>query len=252
MMNMNKPFIGIPCEAVDDSAWWPVAYGHRQTYIDAIIDAGGIPLLIPPLHYEDVLQAYYARIAGLLLAGGKDMSPVYYHEEPHEKLEKVDPTQDYVEVYLTRRALVDKKPILAICRGMQVLNVVMGGTLYQDIPAQLDTPIDHEASEKHAIALRSKEWTFCGHELLLEATSRLFTLLGVNRLHVNSLHHQGVRQLASGLELVGWSSDGFIEAVEGDDPDHFVVAVQCHPESLYAAADTRWQAVFAGLVQACL
>ncbi len=243
-----RPVIGIPCEAVRDRAWWPPASGHRQTYLEAILAAGGLPLLIPLVGQESVLRDYYARLDGLLLAGGKDVGPSHYDEEPHERLDTVDPIQDYVELYMTRRALADGLPVLAICRGIQLLNVAMGGTLYQDIPAQYPSSLDHEASTHHAKARQQGEWTFRGHEMRLSEDSLLASWLGTTRLDVNSLHHQAIKQIADGLRAVGWSSDGLVEAVEGTGAA-FVVGVQCHPEALQAGADGRWQAVFRTFVE---
>jgi putative glutamine amidotransferase len=246
---MNQPFIGIPTEAVHDKDWWPPAHGHRETYIRAIVNAGGIPLLIPLVEQEEVLQSYYERLDGLLLAGGRDIAPVHYGEEPHPELGEVDPLQDHIELSLTRRALNDGKPLLAICRGLQVLNVARGGTLYQDIPSQHETPLDHKASSKHAIATRSSQWQLLSHEMRLETNSRLATLLSTTILNVNTSHHQAIKQLAHGLQAVGWSSDDLIEAVEGTDHP-FLIGVQCHPEEICTDIDTRWQTVFAALVNA--
>jgi putative glutamine amidotransferase len=246
----DRPVIGIPCEAVRDREWWPPAYGHRQTYLAAILAAGGLPLLIPMVEEEAILRDYYARLDGLLLAGGKDVGPSHYAEEPHENLDTVDPVQDYVECYLTRRALADGLPLLAICRGIQVLNVAMGGTLYQDIPTQYATPLDHEASTHHAKAHRHGEWTWRGHDMRLSEDSLLASWLGTTHLAVNSLHHQAIKQMAKGLRAVGWSSDGLVEAVEGEG-GAFLVGVQCHPEALQAGTDERWQAVFRAFVKRC-
>lgn len=240
-----KPYIGITCATFRDKDWCPPTFGHRQSYVDAIVTAGGIPLLIPLVEAEDVLWALYERLDGLLLAGGGDVVPAYYGEEPHERLGTMDPLRDYVEIPLTRWAAADGKPILGICRGIQVINVALGGTLYQDIEAQISTPLAHELSYDR------QDWMYMAHELRLDPDSRLASLLGAPSLLINSLHHQALKDVAPGLRVVGWSPDGVIEAVEGTN-GHFVMGVQCHPEALQNEADPRWQAMFAAFVQSCI
>lgn len=241
---MIKPTIGIPCATFPDKNWCPPILGHRQSYIDAIVQAGGVPLLIPPVAQEDVLRMMYAPIDGLLLAGGGDVEPYHYGEAPHPRLGTLDPLRDVVELSLTRWAVADGKPILAICRGIQVLNVALGGTLYQDIPAQIDTDICHERSYE------LQDWTYMTHLVYLEPDSRLASLLGTSELLTNSLHHQAIKDLAPGLRVVGWAPDGVIEAVEGTN-GQFILGVQCHPEAVQAMVDPRWSAVFASFVAHC-
>ena len=137
----------------------------------------------------------------------------------------------------------DHKPLLAICRGLQVLNVALGGSLYQDLPSQLPDALDHQSGD------RCQSWTVLDHEMLLEPTSRLAELLGTDRLAVNSLHHQGIKQLGRGLTITGRAPDGVIEAIEMRDGG-WVVAVQCHPEELWYGADRRWRNVFGAFVEA--
>ena len=240
-----KPYIGIPCGTFRDRDWCPPSYGHRQTYIDAVVSAGGVPFLIPLVDDEDVLRALYERIDGLLLAGGRDIAPTYYGEDAHERLGEVDILRDQVELPLTRWAAEDGKPILGICRGIQVLNVALGGTLYQDIGSQLDNALDH------GISYDNEDWTYFAHELHLEPASKLATMLGVTAFSTNSLHHQSVKDIAPGLRAVGWSPDGVVEALEGTN-GHFMVGVQCHPEALQATADPRWQGMFRSFVESCV
>ncbi|NJN66530.1 MAG: gamma-glutamyl-gamma-aminobutyrate hydrolase family protein [Chloroflexaceae bacterium] len=246
-----RPRIGIPCETVRDREWWPPLHGHRQSYLEAVVSAGGFPLLIPLIEQEDLLHDFYGQIDGLLLAGGKDIDPAHYGEKPHDQLDEVDPLQDRVECYLTRRAVADGKPVLAICRGLQMVNVALGGTLYQDIPSQFPTTIDHDASSKHAMAVNIEDWTSRTHEMHLEPESQLAYVLETTSLPVNSLHHQAIRRLAPGLRVVGLSPDQVIEAVEGTGRS-FLIGVQCHPEALYNGADSRWQALFAAFIESCM
>jgi putative glutamine amidotransferase len=235
---------------VRDRESWPPTHGHRHSYIRAIIQAGGLPLLIPVVEQEELIQTYYTHLDGLLLAGGKDITPDHYGEAPHEKLDTTDPTQDDLELALTRRALADQMPILAICRGIQMLNVAHGGTLYQDIGAQYTTSIDHRISLHHARENRRDDWSFPGHELQLEPDSLLAHLLATEHLHINSLHHQAIKHLGEGLRAVGHAPDGITEAVEGIC-EAFVVGVQCHPEALYAGSNPRWPALFTAFVAQC-
>jgi putative glutamine amidotransferase len=246
-----KPRIGIPCETVRDREWWPPLHGHRLSYLEAVVSAGGLPLLVPLIEQEDLLNDFYEQIEGLLLAGGKDLDPAHYGEKPHDQLDEVDPLQDRVELALTRRAVADGKPVLAICRGLQVLNVALGGTLYQDLPSQFPTTIDHDASSKHAIAVSIEDWTSRVHELHLEPESQLAYVLETSTLTVNSLHHQAIKRLAPGLRVVGVAPDRVIEAVEGTGRS-FLIGLQCHPESLSSGADPRWHALFAAFVESCM
>lgn len=239
-----KPLIGISCGTFYDRAWCPPSYGHRQTYVDAVLRAGGAPLLIPPVQDELTLRALYERLDGVLLAGGTDIEPVHYGHEPHAQLGTLDRMRDSAELPMARWAAAEGKPMLGICRGIQVINVALGGTLWQDIPTQLSTELSHNLSYER------EDWTHLAHEMRLAADSRLRALLGTDTMPINSLHHQSVREIAPGLRAVAWAPDGVIEAVEGTG-EGFVMGVQCHPEALQASADPRWQHVFAAFVQSC-
>jgi putative glutamine amidotransferase len=239
-----KPLIGISCGTFHDRAWCPPSFGHRQTYVDAILRAGGAPMLIPPVQDELTLRALYMRLDGVLFAGGGDIEPAHYGAAPHAHLGTLDPLRDSAELPMARWALADGKPILGICRGIQVLNVALGGTLYQDLPSEIESDLQHNLSYER------EDWTHMAHEMRVAPGSRLARLLGAERLPINSLHHQAVRDLAPGLHAVAWAPDGVIEAVEGADHS-FVLGVQCHPEALQAQADPRWRAVFGAFVASC-
>jgi putative glutamine amidotransferase len=238
------PIIGISCGTFHDKAWCPPSFGHRKPYIDAIVHVGGAPLLIPPIQDEKVLRTIYERIDGLLLAGGGDIAPNYYAEEPHEHLGPIDLLRDQAEMPLARWAFDEGKPILGICRGLQVLNVALGGSLYQDIPSQLETVLEHDSS------YTQEDWTYMAHALNLDPDSKLADILGLQSMMTNSLHHQSIKELAPGLQVVAWAPDGVIEAIEGLN-GHFVMGVQCHPEALQERADPRWQSLFAAFVASC-
>jgi putative glutamine amidotransferase len=238
----RRPIIGIPCGVYPD-LWYTPTNGNAISYLRAIEAAGGIPSLIHLTRDAEVLDAHYQRCDALLLAGGEDVHPAFYGAEPHPRLGKPNMFQDEVELALARRAAEDGKPILGVCRGVQLLNVALGGSLYQDIPAELPGALDHEASAKQ------RDMAHLAHSIALESDSWLAGQLDANELIVNTLHHQALRDVAPRLRVVGRAPDGVVEAVAGIGAG-FVVGVQCHPEELWERADERWARVFAGFVAA--
>jgi putative glutamine amidotransferase len=238
----RRPTVGIPCGAYPDS-WYTPTNGNAISYLRAIEAAGGIPALIHLTRDAEVLDAHFSRCDALLLAGGEDVDPSFYGAEPHPKLGRPNPFQDEVEIALTRRALAEGMPLLGVCRGQQLLNVAMGGTLYQDIASDIPGALDHEESARH------REMAYLAHPIAFEPDSWLAGRLDAGELLVNTLHHQALRDLAPGLRVVARAPDGMVEAVEGTRTN-FVVAIQCHPEELWERADARWARVFAGFVEA--
>ncbi len=238
-----RPAIGIPCATIRDKDWCPPLHGHRQTYVDAVVRAGGVPILIPLVDDEEVLRRIYAMIDGLLLAGGGDVNPSLYGETPIPQLGALDTLRDAVELPLARWALAEGKPILGICRGIQVLNVALGGTLYQDIPAQLTSTV-------HDLSYITQDWTHMAHDLEVACDSQLAELFGTTAFATNSLHHQALKDVAPGLRPVAWAPDGVVEAVESID-ERFIVGLQCHPEALQGEADPRWQSLFRRFIERC-
>jgi putative glutamine amidotransferase len=241
-MPSQRPTIGIPCAVYPDS-WYTPANGNAISYLRALEAAGGIPLLIHLTRDAEVLDAHYRRCDALLFAGGEDVSPSFYGAAPHPRLGATNPAQDEVELALARRAAADGKPILGICRGVQLVNVALGGTLYQDIPAELPGALDHAESTER------RDMSHLAHPLALDEDSWLAERLGARELPVNTLHHQALRDVAPGLRAVGRAPDGVVEAVEGTGSG-FVLGVQCHPEELWERADPRWARVFEGFVEA--
>lgn len=239
-----RPYIGITCGTFYDRDWCPPSFGHRKTYVDAVVTAGGVPLLIPPIDDQEALRAIYERIDGLLLSGGGDIQPHYYGEEPIPELGSVDPARDQAEMLLARWATADHKPVLGICRGIQVINVALGGTLYQDIPAQLASDLQHNSS------YLKQDWTHLAHDVRFAADSHLAEMFGTTSFSTNSLHHQSLKAIAPGIHPVAWAPDGVVEAIEGDN-GHFLIGVQCHPEALQGTADPRWQTLFKRFVDSC-
>jgi len=242
MNSTRRLVIGIPCSTYPDS-WFTPAHGNAVSYLRAIEAAGGIPALIHLTRDAEVLDAHYARCDALLFAGGEDVDPSFYGAAPHPKLGSPNPLQDEVEIGLARRARADGKPILGVCRGVQLLNVALGGTLYQDLPSEIDSLINHAESTDR------RDMSYLAHLIRLEPDSWLAEQLGAEELAVNTLHHQGLRDIAPGLRVVGRAPDGVVEAVEGLGGG-FLVALQCHPEELWERSDRRWTRVFEQFVAA--
>jgi putative glutamine amidotransferase len=240
--SMPPPIIGVPSYGhAKPPRGYPPSFVVPQSYIRCLEAAGAAPLIVPLLRAEGALRAIYATLDGLLLAGGGDVDPRLYGEEPHPKLRDVDPERDRVELLLLRWAFEDDLPVLAICRGIQVLNVAAGGTLYQDIAAQCPWAMRHNH-------YRSRPRDYRAHEVNIEPGSRLFHLLGTRRLAVNSMHHQAVKDPAPGLRVSARAEDGLIEGIESSE-HRFVVGVQWHPEAL-AHQDPVMQRLFDGFVEA--
>ena len=236
-----RPMIGLTATTCPHPRSGAPMEALNRRYIEAIYDAGGIPVLIPTNLPSEAATALLARLDGLLLTGGGDIDPDQYGGEAHEAVHEVLPARDAMELALTKIAVAEGIPFLGVCRGLQVVNVALGGTLYQDLPSQYHRPLKHS---RDAVTER----TLLTHTVKIAEDSRVRRLLGAEEIKVNSLHHQGIRALAEGLKPVAWSSDGLIEAVEL--PDHpFGVAVQWHPEWLYREHPIH-QALFRGLVDA--
>jgi putative glutamine amidotransferase len=239
---MHKPIIGIAVSHYPAGSWSPPVVGHRLAYIESVLQAGGVPLLLPPVtaEYHDVLDAYYAQLDGLMIPGGGDIDPSLYGAERHPKTDNIIEARDYSELYLVRKAVADGMPVLGICRGIQVINVALGGTLIQDIP-------DATGAEGHNESAQREDWLHMAHAMHLESDSQLAHMLGTTTIAVNSLHHQALDRIGTGLRVVAQSDDGIVEAIESAD-HNFIVAVQCHPETLQGNADPRWQGMFQAFV----
>ena len=226
----RKPVIGISGDIIVVSG--AERHAVRDSYVSAILNAGGAPLIIPALGDEAAARAVYSCLDGLLLTGGADLHPTHYGEgENGSEMESVEPRRDSTEFWLTRWAIADDLPVLGICRGHQVLNVALGGSLYQDIPSQLtDSEVDHRGSTY------TDDRSLLTHEVELAPGCKLGAIFGSANIQVNSLHHQGVKTVGQGLMVVGTSPDGVAEALESYQ-NRWVASVQWHPEELWRSQE---------------
>jgi gamma-glutamyl-gamma-aminobutyrate hydrolase PuuD len=221
---MSSPVIGISayCEQAAWGVWEQPATLLPQDYVDQVAAAGGIPVLLPPV---PGVEAAIGRLDALIISGGPDLEPSRYGAEPGPRTTVVRPGRDAAELTLLRAALQAGLPVLGICRGMQLINVALGGTLIQHLP----DAVGHEGHSPNPGVMGE-------HKVSVAAGSRLAGLLGAGSVfRVPTHHHQGIDQLGAGLVPVAWAEDGVIEAVELDGagrPGHqFTVAVQWHPEA---------------------
>jgi len=209
------------------------------TYLRAIESTGGLPVVMPPMEIE-AIAPLLDRLSGICLSGGPDLDPETYEEQPHPELGPIEPDLDRFELELARQADDRGLPILAICRGMQALNVARGGSLHQHLPDRPGVTIEHRQRITGDNAV---------HPVSIAPGSRLAKLLGRRDAAVNSFHHQGVHRLGNGLRAVAWSPDGVIEGIEAPARD-FAVGVQWHAESLVARREQA--SLFRGLTDAAM
>lgn len=233
------PIIGITCghEAKNGRD----RYYVNAVNIRAVTEAGGVPLLIPNAYDDRKLAAVLDVVDAVYLPGGVDVDPYLYGEEPVVGLGEFDPEWDAIDVVAARLALERDIPVLGICRGMQVLNVAGGGTLYQDIPSQVRGALKH--------AQRGPRWA-ASHAVEIVSNSRLAGILGTTELRVNSFHHQSVKDAAPGFQITGAAPDGVVEAIESTT-HRFALGVQWHPE-LMVEREPMYQALFASLIEAAV
>lgn len=195
----------------------------NSAYITALESAGIVPVIVPPLALDDAARAILSRVDGVVLTGGEDVEPSLYGQPRFAECGKSNISRDNTEIALVRAAKELGKPLLAICRGPQVLNVALGGTLYQDIPSQIPGALEHNPKDERSSRV---------HPVHVEPGSRIADAVQATSLSVNSLHHQSIRDIAPGLWITASAPDGVIEGVESTDDDWWVVAVQWHPEEM--------------------
>jgi len=242
----SRPIIGVPTQTLEEIPdELPRCWVMSQQYVRVLVAAGAVPWIIPLIQGDTAtLRNIYDRLDGLFLPGGVDLDPAAYDEGPNELVGRTDPARDEIELTLTRWALDDKKPLLAVCRGIQVLNVAAGGTVHQDLATQLPGALKHDYFPRRGQYTRD----LLVHNVTLTKGSRLEALLEAPSVEVNSMHHQGIKQLATTLRPTAYAPDGLIEGLESQN-GHFLLGVQWHPEAL-VERDPRMGRLFAAFIDA--
>lgn len=235
---MAKPIIGIVLDWDDKPSYsaypW---YALRENYAKAVEQSGGIPLLLP--HHSEQVSEFTGFISGLLIPGGDyDIDPAHYGEEICHERVLCKASRTNFELKLAKAAYQKDLPILGICGGHQLINVMRAGSLIQHIPASIQSSIAHEQKEpKHCPT----------HAIHIEKDSLLFKICGTSKIHVNSTHHQAIKKIGDSLSVSAYASDGVIEAIENPDK-RFCLGVQWHPEYLSTSYDHK---IFEAFVEAC-
>ncbi|HET8624165.1 MAG TPA: gamma-glutamyl-gamma-aminobutyrate hydrolase family protein [Gemmatimonadales bacterium] len=217
--------------------------GVNAAYLHSVVRAGGVPLVLSQLMGAEHAARALDACEALVLTGGEDVEPARYGVTPTGALATADRARDALELALFAAARARGLPVLGICRGIQLINVAMGGTLWQDLPSERPGAVSHDLGG--ARNARS-------HAVRLAPGSRVATALGATALRPNSFHHQGIRDLAPGLVASGWAEDGLIEAVEVEESDGWLLAVQWHPEEMHADPDAPERGLFTALVAAAV
>ena len=229
---MNRPVIGVPTQNLQSiggvPAEIPASWVMSQRYVRALTAAGALPWMIPLVSEDaDTLRGIYEQLDGIFLPGGADIDPGSYGEDRHPRCDTSDPPRDAVELALVRWAMADRKPVLGVCRGLQLVNLAAGGTLYQDLAEQMPGSIKHDYFPFAGRYPRD----YLAHEVRVAESTRLADIFGAGVLKVNSMHHQGVRRLGDRLTVSAVAPDGLVEGIESADGS-YLVGVQWHPEVL--------------------
>lgn len=215
--------------------------GVNSAYVRSVVEAGGIPFILPPAIGATHAMGALDGLDALLLSGGEDLDPSWYGTAASPDLGEVDRERDLFELALFAAARQRGMPILGICRGIQLVNVALGGTLWQHLPGERPSAVDHDRRDAR---------TARTHGVSVEAGSRVAAVLGCSTLDVNSFHHQGLRDLAPALHASAWATDGLVEAVEGMAGDPWLLAVQWHPEEMSGDVAAPERGLFRALVEA--
>ena len=221
---MYRPLIGITAASLSINGK-PYHRGYAPNTM-AIAAAGGLPVYVPPGLDDETLRKLYTRLDGLLLPGGPDVRPDLYGQDQHPATQTIDDPRDALEITLAQWAYDDDLPVFGICRGHQVLNVALGGTLVQDIPSMVDGNLSHDIADDTPRSTRM-------HDVTIDAGSKLSGILGTTHAAVNSIHHQSVMQVAPVARVTAQAPDGVVEALEVPGKP-FMLSVQWHPEDLYS------------------
>ena len=214
----------------------------NAAYVRALESVGLVPIIVPPLSDAEAAARVLDVVAGLLLSGGEDVDPSVYGHAPHPELGLVNRARDATELALLERARLRALPTLAICRGVQLVNVGLGGTLVQDLSSQRADASPHDLDDERATRV---------HAVRVEPTSRLANVLGEENLHVNSVHHQAIDRLGNHVRPTAWADDGVIEGIESEDPRWWMLGVQWHPEELVNTQEPWDRRLFEAFAAAC-
>ncbi len=229
----NKPLIGI------SQGYSEKKNSVNTAYVNSVLMNGGVPYIIPVTDDVEVLRQIVAQLDGIVFTGGEDFAPAYYGAEEHEKLGEVNVPRDTYDLTLFKLAKDRNVPILGICRGLQLINVAMGGTLYQDLPSEKPSDINHRQEEEGTVAT---------HSVSVVKGSTMHQILGKDEIQVNTFHHQAIQKLAPELKIVGWANDSVPEMIEAF-PNRQIFGVQFHPEIFTNAGETVLSNLFAFLVK---
>ncbi|MFV8830049.1 gamma-glutamyl-gamma-aminobutyrate hydrolase family protein [Alkalihalobacterium sp. APHAB7] len=237
MLRPNRPVIGIT-STIEKHNNIPSVHVHEK-YVQAVLFGGGIPLVIP-IGPEEMVQEWVSICDGFILSSGEDVDPYYYGTDPHPRLQTTNSKRDKMEIDLVKKAQSEQKPILAICRGIFILNVAFDGTLLQDIESTNPKAIKHfQLAERpeptHQIKINKESWLY---EVLMRTSTR-----------VNSMHHQAIEKLAPNFKIVASAPDGVVEAIEGVG-DSFMVGIQWHPEEM-VSEDVSMGELFRNFISKC-
>ncbi|WP_087974664.1 gamma-glutamyl-gamma-aminobutyrate hydrolase family protein [Oceanobacillus rekensis] len=233
-----KPIIGITASMETNRAYYSVA--NRN--VKAIQKAGGIPIILPYLANDQEINQITERIDGLYATGGYDIDPILFNEEPHSKLGTIIPERDQAELAMMKKMLEKEKPILGVCRGSQILNIAVGGDMYQDIYSQMDKELLQHSQKA--------PFDYCSHFVQVEEGTLLYRLTGKSKFRVNSYHHQANRAVPENFQISGKASDGVIEAIESKNHP-FVLGLQWHPEGMVDVKDDPSLNIYRGFIDAC-
>lgn len=234
-----NPVIGITPSIDEDSHTYFVNIDN----MNAIVQSGGTPIILPLIVSKNNINRIADMIDGLYLTGGNDIDPTLFNEEPHINLGTIIPERDKFEITLIKETLEANKPILAVCRGCQILNIAIGGDMYQDIYSQIDhTLLQHQQNAPTGHG---------SHFVQIQNDSLLQKLSKTDKIKVNSRHHQANRRVPKPLVISGRSNDGIIEAVESEE-HNFVLGLQWHPENMLAEQNDEVSTkIFTGFIEAC-
>lgn len=239
---MGKPIIGILSSRSDiplpGGQILPIEYAS-VAYCRAVVRGGGTPILLPVTPEEDLAEQMFAQCDGILFPGGFDVDPRFYKEAPDPMIGTIDSTMDRFWFQALDFAVVNKVPLLGICRGMQLVNVGLGGSLYQDLARRGVPSYLHSQRQRRDYLM---------HEVRIEPGSRLSRVLGEERIYTNTMHHQCVKELGRGLKLVAQTDDGVPEALESEDGQ--IMLVQWHPEALLET-EPKMRRLFEDLISRC-